>query len=278
MGVLAECWQTPYSATSHSHCAVTGIRIGMPPARSDTRTSRIALYHRLYRGVPSNKHPQRRGGLKDDSNSGTRSPAENTQGNGQDRTCIEGENRPLVLSIDDLHSVPKAQRAGRAVFIRQEGAVQCDQRGNEREPMWASGESIVTRLKAFENLQGVYQEARRKLLLLEYKISDLPGAYEGMVLGLRARTASRGGGQALREQPQPPTGPAKYRSLRDNNHAGSARQPLSHCTKNTGYDDVVEGRVKVLGVPQFRYNDKQVVIRKQVTGAAVERPEMMQGI
>lgn len=30
MGALAECWQTPYSQTSPTHCAGTGRRVGMP--------------------------------------------------------------------------------------------------------------------------------------------------------------------------------------------------------------------------------------------------------
>jgi len=118
MGVLAESWQTPYSAASDSHCALTGIRIGKPLARSSTPTSKKPSYHRLNRGVPPGKRVPGRGGPKDDSNPVTRSPTEETQGkNSQshDRLWIEGESRTRVLLMDVLHSVPKAQRAGMSI-------------------------------------------------------------------------------------------------------------------------------------------------------------------
>ncbi|KAI9574220.1 hypothetical protein HD554DRAFT_10882 [Boletus coccyginus] len=118
MGVLAESWQTPYSATSYSHCAVTGGRIDMHPARSNT--PKTPRYHRLYREDPPKNDASVRGGPKDDPNPGTRSPTEETKPQEKNikshsRIWIEGEGRARDLLMDVLHSIPKAQRAG--IFI-----------------------------------------------------------------------------------------------------------------------------------------------------------------
>jgi len=121
MGVLAEGWQTPHSAASDSHCAVTGIRIGKVLAHSSTPTNKNSSYHRLHRAVFPGKHAPGRGGPKDDSNPGTRSPTEETQGKNNlshVRIWIEGESRARVPLMGILHSVPKAQRAGMSTSDR----------------------------------------------------------------------------------------------------------------------------------------------------------------
>ncbi|KAF8550434.1 hypothetical protein OG21DRAFT_1487759 [Imleria badia] len=107
MGVLAECWQTPYSAPSD--CTVTGVRVDKSSGRPSTRTTRNASYP-PYRGVLQDKHGRGQGGHKDEG--GARQPAEKVLENGQngqngDRTCIADVKCPFVSSIRDAHSIFK---------------------------------------------------------------------------------------------------------------------------------------------------------------------------
>ena len=86
MGVLAECWQTPYSETSPAHYAGTGRRVGTPRPIP----SKNMHYHRVHRDVAG----EQRGRARARPGNGPEEKTENDS-ESRGRVCIAGVKRPL---------------------------------------------------------------------------------------------------------------------------------------------------------------------------------------
>lgn len=109
MGVLAECWQTPYSEKLPLDGTMTGTRVD--------KSNQPIAGKRLYRVIHQGKHERGQGRHGDDrrASQSAEKALENTQN--RDRTSIINVNCSLVSAVQDLRSISKVQHPSISMSI-----------------------------------------------------------------------------------------------------------------------------------------------------------------